>query len=224
MARKSNAAAEIGDNLTEEERERAWLLFYYDALRKQTVLCDRAKAAMKAENDKRTELFRSAKADAKFSREELAALLEDGGLSQTVLTAKEERRNRFKSWLGQPVGAQGDLFAGMPTEVQDEAHAKGVGYEMGLRGDPCELPETLQPRFAQAFGEGYHKGQEELAWALSAVGKIVDRRKDAVAKPVALEPEPEPADEEAELDAAARKLKREGWTQPTADEGAFEPA
>lgn len=212
--RKTDTPAEIGDNdLTPEEQERAWLLFYYQKAKDQALLVDRAAAAKKAASDALTDIFRSAKADAKLSRQELAGYLADGKLGQKTLSAAEERRVRHKAWLGQPVGSQLDMFAGMPVEVQDEAHAKGVGYETGLRGDACEMPETLQPRFAQAFAAGWGKGQEELSWALSAVGKIIDRRPDANANPVDLEPEPED-DPQAGIDEAARELKAKGWTDP----------
>lgn len=192
-----------GDDLTPEQQERAWLIYYYKQAKDQSVLVDRAKAAAKSATDALTDIYRSAKADAKITREELSGYVKDSKLGEKTLTAQEERRIRHKAWLGQPVGSQLDMFAGAPLEVQDEAHAKGVGYSMGLRGEACEMPETLQPRFAQAFSEGWGKGQEELAWALSAVGKIVDRKPDADARPVQLEPEPDDDDEKEPVQAAA---------------------
>lgn len=195
------------DNLTPEQQERAWLLYYFDALRKQSVLVDRTKAAFDAEKASMTDIFRAAKADAKFPRKLLQQYLDDAQLTSNVLSAEEETRVRHKTWLGQPVGSQLDLFNGMPVEVQDEAHAKGVGYAMGLRGEACELPDTLQPRFAQHFSEGWGKGQEELSWALVAVGKIVDRRPDANANPVQLDPEPDDETVDIEDAVEARELE-----------------
>lgn len=210
-------------DLTPEQKERAWLIYFFDAARKQKVLVDRAKANAKAASDELTRIFRQAKADADLTRKELSGYLEDGELGTKTLTAAEERRLRHKQWLGQPVGFQPDLFEDKrPQEVRDEAWARGVGYATGLRGDPCELPEGMEARFAQPFSEGWGKGQEELAWALSAVGKIVDRKPDADARPVNLDPEPEEGEgalDPETIDDKARELKRSGFMDRGAPEG-----
>lgn len=226
MSRTTEAAGagppDVAD-LTPEQRERAFLLFFYDKARKQRVLVQRAKAALDEQAAELTTIFREAKADANLTRKELTAYLDDGDLTSRTLSAAEERRLRHKQWLGQPVGFQPDLFEDQrPQEVKDEAWARGVGYATGLRGEACELPEGMEPRFAQAFSAGWGKGQDELAWALSAVGKIVDRAPDASAKPVDLEPEPSEAAETSSalepevIDAKAKELKRAGFTKRTA--------
>lgn len=226
-----NLEAPVTDDLTPEQEERAWLLYYYQKAKDQGLLVDRAKAAAKQATDALTEIFRSAKADAKISRQELAGYVADAKLGEKTLSAQEERRIRHKSWLGQPVGSQLELPL-QPLEVQDEAHAKSVGYAMGLRGDACEMPDNLQPRFASVFAEGWGKGQEELSWALSAVGRIVDRKEGAKARPVGLEPEPGADPEEVltdgmpdpvKIEAASRKLAEENPAfGPTESEQVFE--
>lgn len=213
-----------GEDLSPEQEERAWLLYFFKQASDQSLLVDRAKAAAKQATDALTEIYRKAKAEAKIARQELAGYIADAKLGEKTLSAAEERRIRHKAWLGQPCGSQLELPL-QPLEVQDEAHAKSVGYAMGLRGEACEMPDTLQPRFATVFAAGWGLGQEELSWALSAVGRVVDRRAQTNANPVALTPEPEEEPDETEaLDEEAARLKASGWAERTAEEASFEEA
>lgn len=219
---KTNGAAPAdsgeGHNLTRDQEERALLIHHFDKLRQQENKALKAKEAYDAERSVLTDLFRVAKADG-FSRKELQSLLDDTKSMGRDLTAEEERRAKLRAWVGLPAGTQLDLF-NLPLEVQDEQHAKGVGYAMGLRGEPCQMPDHLEQRFAPSFADGWGRGQEELAWGLAAAGRVIDRKKDASPNPVALEPEPA-ADEEDVIAAAAAKLEREGWTAPAEEEAAF---
>ena len=217
-----------GDNLTPEQEERALLLHHFDKLRQQEAKAIAKKAEYDAERATLTDLFRVAKADG-FMRKELQALLDDTASMGRNLTEEEERRAKLRAWVGLPAGTQLDLF-NSPLEVQDEQHARGVGYAMGLRGDPCQMPDHLQPRFAQAFADAWGRGQEELAWGLSAAGRIIDRKPNANAAPVGLEPEPD-EDDENPVAKAARAIADEDkaanpqdWAQPTAEERQLEDA
>lgn len=231
MARKKANGAASGDppgeghnELTAEQEERALLLHHFDKLRQQEAKAAEKKVLYDAEREVLTDMFRVAKADG-FTRKELQALLDDTQAIRRDLTAEEERRAKLRAWVGLPAGTQLDLF-NSPLEVQDEQYAQGQGYAVGLRGEPGVAPDNLQPRFIQAFLRGWGKGQEELSWALSEAGRIVDRRKAAKASPVAMEPEPQTheIDPEQQLNEDAQRLAESGWTKPSAEETVFEDA
>lgn len=231
MARKpksKDAPPPMGGNLTEEQEERALLLFHFDKLRQQQNKAAEKKTLYDAEREVLTDMFRVAKADG-FTRKELVSLLEDTSALRRDLTAEEERRARLRAYVGLPAGTQLDLFQS-PLEVQDEQHAQGQGYAAGLRGEPGVMPENIEPRFVQAFLRGWGKGQEELSWALSEAGRIVDRRRDTNAKSVELQPEPTDDEDghevepETQIEEDVQRLTDAGWAEPTADEQHFEDA
>lgn len=205
------APAAKGHNLSPDEQQ-ALLIHHFDKLRKQEAVAAEKKAEYDAEKSALTDLFRFAKADG-FTRKELQALLDDSKALRRDLVAEEERRAKLRAWLGLPAGTQLDLFA-LPVEVQDEQHAEGQGYAVGLRGEECKTPDSMQPRHIPAFTRGWHAGQEKLAWGLAETGKIVDRRTDIAAQPVALEPEPEPDPLDPEtIKKAARKVEASGFME-----------
>lgn len=208
-----------GHNLTPEQEERALLLHHFDKLRQQEAKAAEKKAEYDAEREALTHLFRIAKADG-FKRKELQALLDDTRALRRDLTAEEERRARLRSYVGLPAGTQLELFSS-PLEMQDEQHAQGQGYAAGLRGEPGTVPDHIEARFVQAYMGGWGRGQEELSWALSEAGRIVDRKKNAQARPVELEPEPQdeaPIDPEGQLAEDAERIQEAGWAQPRAEE------
>ena len=225
-ARKTKDAvgesAADGSNLTPEQEERALLLHHFDKLRQQEQKAAEQKVLYDAEREVLTDLFRVAKSDG-FTRKELQALLDDTKSLRRDLTAEEERRAKLRAWVGLPAGTQLDLF-NSPLETQDEQHAQGQGYAAGLRGEPGVAPEHIHARFVQAFMRGWGVGQEELAWALSAAGRVIDRKRGDNANPVAPESEETGDDEspEAALDEEAERLAETGWTERSPEEAEFE--
>jgi hypothetical protein len=203
--------------------EEALFLSHLNKLRKQAGVVAEKKAAYDAEKATMTDLFRMAKVDG-FTRKELQAILDDTSAAEPGarrdLVAEEERRAKLRAWAGLPAGSQGDLFdTATPQEAKDELFYEGLGYAAGLRGDDATAPTDVPPRFVQAWLRGRMSGQEKLAWGLAEAGRVVDRKPDANAAPVELEPEPE---EEFDPDAAARKLKNDpafmDRSAPDADE------
>lgn len=209
---KAAEAAGMGDNLSPEQEAKALRIYHVSKLRAQKQRCDGAKALLDTERQVLTDLMHVAKADTHIERQEFSALLKAMDTSKTELLAREERRAILWADWDLPVGHQGDLFEKLPQEARDEQHAKGMGYAAGLRGDPCQMPENMQPRFGQAFGSGWGKGQEELAWALEAVGRRTLRK--AAGGPTADEIKRTP-EEDPDPAAEAAKLKAAGWTKPT---------
>lgn len=208
-----------GHNLSGDD-EHALFIHHLSKLRAQDKLVAEAKAKLDAERAVLNDLFHKAKVD-KFTRKELREVLDDSAAVRRDLQAVEERRAKLRGWAGLPVGAQGDLFDRLPEEVKDEQAYEGTGYSAGLRGDPGVVPEDISPRFVQAWMRGWNAGQEKLAWGLAAAGRLVDRASNANATPVQLEPEP---DEQTVIDMAARKLRKAGFTERTADTSVTEPA
>lgn len=210
MAKKSvtEALDPPKDNLGHDD-EQALLIHHFNKLRQQEVKVAAAKEIYDAEKATMTDIFRMAKADGGFTRKELTGFLDDSKASRRDLQAEEERRARLRQHLGLPSGSQFDLFADVPVETRDELDFHGAGYASGLRGDPGQVPDEVPARFVQAWMRGWGEGQEKLAWGLAAAGKIMDRRPDADARPVQLDPEPD--EDEVDVEAEAKKLKKSGF-------------
>jgi len=213
------APAPIGDNsaLTEEQEARALRIYHVSKLREQMQKVKAAQALLDAARQVFTDLCHVAKADTHIQRKEFTALLKAMDMSKDELREEEERRALLWGDWDLPVGHQGDLFENLPREARDEQYAKGMGYAAGLRGDPCQMPDGMEVRFSAAFGAGWGKGQEELAWALSAVGVITDRRKGVATGPTAAEiaAQPEEDEDEETIEQTAARLKAEGFTERT---------
>lgn len=165
------AAAGMGDNLTPEQEAKALRIYHVSKLRAQKQRCDGAKAMLDSERQVLTDLMHIAKADTHIERQEFSALLKAMDMSKTELAEREQRRAVLWGDWELPVGHQMDMFKDMPQEVRDTQWAKGLGYAAGLRGDPCQMPDGMEVRFGPSFGEGWSHGQEELSWALEAVGR-----------------------------------------------------
>lgn len=145
--------------------EEAQLISFISKLRVQQVQVDEAKAALDVEKDALNEIFGLAKA-AKFSRKELTELLADSkvrGLRKDLEEA-EQRRLRFRKWLGLPAGDSGKQET-MPLEAKDEIAWEADGYSAGVRGDPAVLPSDIPTRFGPAWLRGRENGQMRNAWA-----------------------------------------------------------
>lgn len=181
LPKEGEGPAPIGDNaaLTAEQEARALRIHHVSKLVAQKRLVDKAKALLDEQRDALSDLYKLAKVDTKIDRKQFTALLADMETSRKDLEAAERTRVALRTDWDLPVGTQMDLFDRMPQEKQDEAWAKSVGYKFGLRGDPCQMPEDIEPRFGPAFLAGHGKGQEELIWAMAAAGRITERKKGA---------------------------------------------
>jgi hypothetical protein len=196
-----SASAGIGDNsLTPEQEAKALRIYHVAKLRDQQRVVDKAKALHDDAKQAMTDLYHLAKGDTHYPRKELAAFIADMKIPTVELRAREERKSLLYGDWDMPVGHQPDLFDKAPQEVRDEMEAKGIGYSMGLRGDPCQMPEGMHVRFGPAFSAGWGKGQDELAWGLSEGGRLVDRKHGAKGGPTReeIERQPEPEDDPRE--------------------------
>lgn len=189
--------AGVGDNsLTPEQEARALRLHHVSKLRAHKRLVDKAKEALDVVKGEFSDLMKLAKVDTKIDRKHFTELLADMSTSRKDLEASEKTRALLRADWDLPVGFQPDLFAGLPQETRDMEWAKGIGYAMGLRGDPLEPPEGMEPRFDSSLMAGYSKGHEELVWANAAAGRYTERTKGATtsgptAAEIARQPEPE---------------------------------
>lgn len=107
---------------------------------------------------------------------------------------------------------QQDMFAGLPQEAADQVFWERAGEQAGLAGKDDTAPAEMHARFATDYAKGWQRGQakvQEDYLAAQALKKA---------------PEPDPATEtvdlndeeqELDLDEAARKLRRSGFTERT---------
>jgi hypothetical protein len=162
MAKKLKAAPDGGEPKSIPNRdEEAVFLSHLNKLRVQEAKKALAKAALDAEAQALTDLFRIAKGDG-FSRKELQAILDDGKSSRRDLTSEEERRAKLRTWAGLPAGTQPDLF-GLGDAARDAVDAEAQGYAMGLRGEDEVPPEWVLPAHVPDFSQGWRKAQLRLA-------------------------------------------------------------
>lgn len=213
MARKkTNGAAGVGDN---SQAEAEMLVLHMTRLRQKNVVVEEAKAALKAEQDEMTALFRAAKVDG-FSRKELTELLVDTGARLRNILAEEERRFRLRTILGLPVfGEQQEFSFGnsaTPTMAKDELFWEAEGYLNGRRGSMAGVPDDCPPTFLQAWSRGDERGQKENGALFVAGQERVAKagQPDAETPAVDLTPDPE------KVAADARKLKKSGWADKPA--------
>lgn len=231
MARSKRAAANgsastpaaSGHNskapLTEEEA--AALTTYYSL---KIIEDERKVAAAKIAVDGAREIvnghFKRLKADLGFSRKEFEAeVISKLNMTDAEFASSEKKRDRLHRLAGLKQGEQLDLIEHvLPDTVDDAMAAEGDGYRAGRRADDPVLPKNISSMFASDWTRGWHAGQEFNALQLGKAAEILARPKAGTMAPA--EPE-KGGDEEADLDDAARALKRSGWTQPTAAEEQF---
>lgn len=180
------ANGSAGDNSEEKAKElKALRIYHVTKLREQDDIVAAAKAILDTQRQIFTDLCRHAKGDTRIERQEFTALLKDMKRPVAELVEREKTRASLRIDWDMPVGYQADLFD--TSGKADDAWAAGVGFAMGRRGDECKIPDTMDPAFAVAFTDGWHKGKEEHAWAMAEAGRIIDRRKQvaglAPAKP-----------------------------------------
>lgn len=218
MAKSKTGATGVGDNsgLTPDEQA-ALFLTHLGACREQEAILADAMAGVKALRKRRNEVRNLARAEG-FPLKKIDDILKKESFSQKDLEAEAELFRWMDQIAGLPVGGQADLFASTPVEIKDGMDWEADGYRAGMRATEPKPPSECPERFHQDWMKGYHNGQERNAWALAERGKIVDRRTDIAPGKVELEPVEDDRDEDEVIDDAARKLKREGWTQPSAEE------
>lgn len=155
------------------EAEQAQLLSVLAKMRTATADVEAAQAVVKQKRDVVNSILDQAQA-AGFKKGEIRELLAETQVKGTRkdLREAEERRTRFREYLGLPVGTQPDLLDRMPEAAKDELDWRGHGYTAGLRGDdPDPKAAGVPERFTQAWLEEWHRGQEKNAWAMSPEGK-----------------------------------------------------
>lgn len=149
------------------EAEQAQLLSVMAKMRTAQAEVEAAQAVVKQKRDVVNSILDQAQA-AGFKKGEVRELLKDSAIKGTRkdLREAEERRVRFREYLGLPVGMQPDLLDRMPEGSMDELDWRGHGYTSGLRADEPNPKEAGVPdRFHQAWLEEWHRGQEKNAWA-----------------------------------------------------------
>lgn len=151
------------------EAEQAQLLSVMAQMRSAQAEVEKAQAVVKEKRDVVNSILDQAQA-AGFKKGEIRDLLKDSAVKGTRkdLREVEERRTRFREYLGLPVGTQGDLLDRMPEAAKDELDWRGHGYTAGLRADKRDPKEAGVPeRFWQAWMQEWDRGQEMNAWSLA---------------------------------------------------------
>lgn len=223
MAQTINASADpktpkAGHNsgkpqLTREDKA-ALLNHHIDKLREQATAVALARAPFDAAQQAMTSRFNAAKSDLgkTYTRKYLTSLLEDVGARIRNIAQTEEQRFQDRVALGLPVfGVQQDLFGGkgetMPQEAKDEYAWQADGFLSGRRQDERKAPEGCPPRMDQFWLKGYDLGMAEAAAVFTKGAEVAKALAGPPPKPAKPKEEKEPADAEAEIRKAARKLK-----------------
>lgn len=166
MAKKLEKTPEAGSSpQLPNANEEANFLSHLGKLRIQQNKVAIAKAAFDAEKSTMNDLYADAKKD-KFTRKELAAILDDGKASRRDLVAEEERRAKLRTWAGLPAGTQPDLF-GLGEGARESADADAHGYSMGRRGEDAVPPSWIAPPHHPDFMGGWQRAQSEMAAAFA---------------------------------------------------------
>lgn len=205
--------------LTDDEKS-ALLNHHLTKLRAQKKVVDELVSKLVGERQTMSGLFLDAKKDGKWQRKELNELLIDGAARTRDLVAAEERRRWLRQAAGLPVGGQLELFGGpeTPTEAKDELAFESDGYLAGRRGDDPTPPKDVDARFHPSWTKGWHAGQAANAELLGKAKEVLDRKPGPALKPEEPADEPDIHDQAA---ADAKKLKANGWAEPTKGEAQF---
>lgn len=207
-----------GKTTLSREEKAALLNHHIDKLREQAAAVALARAPFDAAQQAMTSRFNAAKSDLgkAYTRKYLQSLLEDVGARIRNIAQSEEQRFQDRVALGLPVfGVQQDLFGGnadaMPQEARDEYEWQADGFLAGRRSDERKAPEGCPPRMDQFWLKGYDLGQAEAAAQFSKGAEVAKSLTGPPPKPTKAKEEKEPADAEAEIKKAARKLKDSGF-------------
>jgi hypothetical protein len=208
MARKPKGAGAAGDGRALDtgdnrqarlDAEQAQFLSACFKYRAKLRDIDTAKAVVDGHKAEAKEILDMAVA-AGFKKYEITDQVADLIKPKVNHSEIEDRRARFREWLGLPAGRRPTDELKMPEEAKDAIAWEYEGLRAGMRADepkPVEVP----PRFHQAWLKGWHEGQARNVAALAY--------KPAPAAAPVPEPEPEKEPSRAEL-KAQEKAVREG--------------
>lgn len=219
MARSKPAAAGHNSTLSEDDEAALWAKTIAD-YRKAQRAADLKKAEYDQARAEVTSVCAMAKAELGVKRKDVEDVVAKLEMDDDEFRAEMAATNRRYALAGLPVGAQLDMFAaGAPDTVDEMAHAYNKGKRAGLAGDDPTPPKTLHPSFIPEWQRGWADGQDDLGKKMIRAMEIIAARANA-GKMAAVEEEEEGVEEDPDLDAKARKLKRSGWAEPTAEEAA----
>jgi ribosome modulation factor len=219
MARSS---AQPGHNTELTEDEKAALLHHHlIGIRQKQKAAEVVKATYDAARNEVNKGFAACKGDLGYKRKDLEELLDALGMTETAFRNNENARRARFSLAGLPMGSQLDMFA--TDTVGDREAARADGYKAGLRADDMEAPDNIDPLFRGDWEDGWREGQAENGRRLLLASGVIEAREKTAGDLTLDEPEEE-ADPEEEIKATARKLKKAGWAEPSAEERAFEDA
>ncbi|MBI5940124.1 MAG: hypothetical protein HY859_06835 [Caulobacterales bacterium] len=239
MSRASTTMAGKGHNgppLTDDEI--AALQHYYasDIRRKQKAVGE-AEAVLKTKRTAVNSSFALVKAHLVYSRKEFEEVLAAEEMGEREFLVKEAARARRLQLHGLKPGDQVPLDFDTVTEAM---LAEADGYRAGLRDEEPKPPEHVSGILHPDWMRGWHRGDVDAKEKVSLAERILaiwneqdgsgleaadeddeDEDEDGDAE---LEAAAEEVDPQEEIDRQARKLKEEGWTEPTPEERSFAQA
>lgn len=154
-----NAAAPVGHNVSEESVIRVYVADMVALKAEQKALAEKIKARRK-----------QLKADmgvVDVNLGELDQVIKMSSWTPDDVRESFDRRQRYASFLGLPIGTQGSLFDDprVPEVEQQRAKWRARGFSDGVKGIgwPESPPKECHQDSAQAYGEGWQAGQAQLA-------------------------------------------------------------
>ena len=169
-----------GDNsgkMTDAERE-ALFNHHLAKLRGATAEVDKARAVLSEKQGVLSDFYRAAKVDdRRWTRKLLQEVVEKTGgkTSRRDVLAEEAARQQAFLWAGLPIGAQPDLFDGVPAAAKDELEWGAEGYLAGRRADerkpPADCPAGgCTQEWLKQYDEGQAYNARQLAMLKPAQG------------------------------------------------------
>jgi hypothetical protein len=214
--------------ITAEQKEAVYRV-RMAAVRRTKADVDRALAAVKAVRKHYTTARNEFKRDTGIELQDLDFILRRAELTRGDIGKRQDDVNYMLEMEGLPVGGQSSMFAAFdkrPTLIRDQSDWEAEGrraYNRGAERDPVNVPGE----FHQAWLTGYAAEEERTIWAMAMV-KPVDRDTGIGGSRPDIDPEPEGDNDgdidHAEVDAQARKLRKSGFLDATAPEGADDQA
>lgn len=208
------------------EDEQAALTVYHEL---KIIEAQRKVDALKVDLDSARSVvnghFKRMTADLNFTRKEFEAeVIVLGRMTEAQYLNAERRRARLHRLAGRNPGEQLDLIEALQDTVAEAQAAEHDGYRAGRRADDPVPPKEVSPILHPDWMRGWHAGQEYNGAQLIKAHEVLARP-----KPGELAAAPQPATEadpegDFDPDQGARALKASGWTEPTADEQAFDQA
>lgn len=166
------------------EQEEAQLLSVLAQMRPALARVEEAKAVVKERVADVDAILDKAVVQG-FKKGEIRELLKETAVkgSRKDQQAVEERRLRFREYVGLPTGVVQPDLLDAPEAAKDEIGWELEGYKAGVLAEEPKPPQKCPERYHQAWLTGYHNGQARNAWAMSG-------GKGAPPKPAAVQPEP----------------------------------